>query len=164
MSASPPQVPNPDFREDIRAGAQRLPMLRAAGVEFVEVEPGRVVAEMPLTEGMEAPHGRFSAAAVGMLGDIAALSATATWRPAGAFGATIDFTVKMLAPAAGVRLRAEGRSLRSGARNATGAADIYVLDADGVATLCGTLLATARVYPPKAEIEPGVDERKDVVS
>ncbi|MEC9434230.1 MAG: PaaI family thioesterase [Pseudomonadota bacterium] len=140
---------NPDFRED---GVRRLalhPIFRAIGLSVVSLEPGQAVIEIPLTDSQEGPEGHFAAGSVGTLGDVAAMHSVLTLQPKNTRMATLDFTVKMCAPAKGVQLRAVGRVMQLGRSTSVGAADVYAVDADGTATLCGAVLATGRVYLPR---------------
>ena len=93
----------------------------------------------------------------GTLGDVAAMHSVLTLQPRNTRMATLDFTVKMCAPAKGVRLRAVGRVMQLGRSTSVGAADVYAIAADGTATLCGAVLATGRVYLPRdaaQDVEP----------
>ena len=76
------------------------------------------------------------------------LSSCLSLLPRGFALATLDFTVKMTGIAKGGMLRARGRVLQAGRTNSVGAADVYVV-ADGVETLCGTVLATTRNFQIK---------------
>ncbi|SDX05744.1 uncharacterized domain 1-containing protein [Albimonas donghaensis] len=153
---------NPAFRED---GAKRLalhPIFRAIGLEVVSLDPGQAVIEIPLTESQEGPVGHFAAGSVGTLGDVAAMHSVLTLQPRDTRMATLDFTVKMCAPAKGVRLRAVGRVMQLGRSTSVGAADVYAIAEDGAATLCGAVLATGRVYLPRAAApDSGQDSGQD---
>jgi acyl-coenzyme A thioesterase PaaI-like protein len=56
----------------------------------------------------------------------------------------VDATVKLVAPARGVCLRARGRVIDAARLLTVCASDVFAVDADGKETLCATLLATAR--------------------
>jgi acyl-coenzyme A thioesterase PaaI-like protein len=60
--------------------------------------------------------------------------------------ASLDFTVKLLAPARGQALLAEGRTVRPGRSVTVNAADVYAID-DDTRTLCATVLMTAINLP-----------------
>jgi acyl-coenzyme A thioesterase PaaI-like protein len=59
--------------------------------------------------------------------------------------ATADYTIKLIAPAAGEKLVARGRLVRSGRTLSVTAAEVYAVR-DGNETLCATALATIRNF------------------
>jgi len=70
--------------------------------------------------------------------------------PPGWTNATVDATVKLVAPARGVCLRARGRVVDAGRLLTVCASDVFAVDVNGQETLCATLLATARNIDPAA--------------
>jgi acyl-coenzyme A thioesterase PaaI-like protein len=52
----------------------------------------------------------------------------------------VDATLKLIAPAQGVALRARGRVIDAGKLLTVCAADVYAVAQDGTETLCATLL------------------------
>ncbi len=65
--------------------------------------------------------------------------------PRGWGASTVDYTIKLIAPAAGEKLVARGRLVRSGRTLSVTAADVYAVR-DGNETLCATALATIRNF------------------
>jgi acyl-coenzyme A thioesterase PaaI-like protein len=100
---------------------------------------------MPFAERFSTPPRNFPASIVGTLGDVAAVSSCTSRLPSGWAAATLDYTIKMTAPAQGEKLVARGRVLQAGQTICVGAADIYVAS-NGGEVLCGTVLATARSF------------------
>ena len=92
---------NPNFKEDIEAFVLRIPIVRFIQLRFVAVEHGRVEISIPYRDELSFTPGSFQAGPIGMLMDIAACSAVGTKLPAGWSFSAIDFTTKILAPAAG---------------------------------------------------------------
>jgi len=133
---------------DPRALLQLLPFARELGISIVSSEPGAVVVEMPFAERFSTPPNHFPASIVGTLGDVAAVSSCTSKLPSGWAGATLDYTVKMTAPAQGEKLLARGRVLQAGQTTSVGAADIFAVSG-GSEVLCGTVLATARNFQLK---------------
>jgi uncharacterized protein (TIGR00369 family) len=125
-----------------------LPFVRSHGIEIVALDGGRSTVRMPFVSQHSTPPGNFPAGIVGLVGDVAAISACTSAAPAGHACATLDFTVKMTGQAAGAALLAEGRALEVGKTFAVGAADIYVMDGEEK-RLCGTVLASGRIYQVK---------------
>jgi acyl-coenzyme A thioesterase PaaI-like protein len=138
-------------RAEIDAFGAALDFVREYAIRMVEILPGAVTIELPFDQRISGPPGQFPASIVGMAGDVAAVTSCLSLLPRGWALATIDFTVKMTGAAKGERLRAKGRVLQAGRINSVGAADVYAI-ADGIETLCGTVLATTRnfqVKPPE---------------
>jgi acyl-coenzyme A thioesterase PaaI-like protein len=136
---------------EVRAFVTALDFVREYAIRLVKVAPGEVTIELPFEKRFSGPPGQFPASMVGAAGDVAAVSSCLSLLPRGFALATLDFTVKMTGIAKGEMLRARGRVLQAGRTNSIGAADVYVV-ADGVETLCGTVLATTRnfhIKPPE---------------
>ncbi|MCV0394624.1 MAG: PaaI family thioesterase [Rhizobiaceae bacterium] len=122
-----------------------LPFVRNHAVSVLELGEGMSVVSMPFDPLWSTPPDLFPTAMVGLVGDVAAISACFTKAPSGHACATLDFTVKNTGLARGEALRAEGRVLMAGKTVSVGAADVYVVRG-GERHPCGTVLATARVY------------------
>ena len=63
--------------------------------------------------------------------------------PPGFINATVDATLKIVAPAIGSHLTARGRVVSASRLLTVCAADVFAVD-NGTETLCATLLGTAR--------------------
>lgn len=68
-----------------------------------------------------------------------------TMLPRGWGASKVDYTIKLVAPAAGEKLVARGRLVRSGRTLSVTASDVYVVRG-GNETLCATSLATIRNF------------------
>jgi acyl-coenzyme A thioesterase PaaI-like protein len=132
-------------RTDVKAIINALPFVKNHGVELVSISQGVTTVQMPYDPACSTPPGLFPTAMVGLVGDVAAISACYAAAPEGHACATLDFTVKNTGLAEGEQLLAEGRVLMAGKTVSVGAADVYVVK-DGKRSPCGTVLATARVY------------------
>ncbi len=130
---------------DLNAFLSGLAFAREYAITIVASAPGLVTIELPFAERFSGPAGLFPASMVGTAGDVAAASSCLSLLPKGWALATIDFTVKMTAPARGERLRARGRVLQNGRTNSVGASDVYVVSASSE-ILCGSVLATTRNF------------------
>jgi len=121
-----------------------LPFVAAHDIEVLEIGDGKSVVRMPFAERFSTPPNAFPASMVGLLGDVAAISAfTSLVFPEG-FCSTMDFTVKMTAIAAGEALEAEGSVLQSGKTVTVGEAKVYTMNGSD-RQLCAVVLATGRV-------------------
>lgn len=126
-----------------------MPMARTLGLRFNRLAPGQTEVEIPVTENLTFRPGQLQATPVFAAADFAAVSAAGSLLPVGWVNATIDTTLKLVAPAAGRSIRARGRVVDAGKLLTVCAAEVYAVAEDGAETLCATLLATARNIPPR---------------
>lgn len=130
----------------VRHAVLAMPMARTLQLSFTRLDPGEVELEMPVQDAWCFAPGRLQATALFAAADFAAVSAAGTLLPAGSANATVDATLKLVAPASGVRLRARGRVVDASRQLTVCAADVYSVNAEGDETLCATLLGTARNF------------------
>ena len=145
MAAREPALPNPDFVETTKRFLMQMPIARHFGFTITDVGLGRFEITQPFREELSFSRGIFQAGPVGTLADMAAACAGVTMLPRGWGASTVDYTIKLLAPAAGEKLVARGRVVRSGRTLSVAAADVYAVR-DGNETLCATALATIRNF------------------
>jgi acyl-coenzyme A thioesterase PaaI-like protein len=126
-----------------------MPMAQTLGLRFTRVAAGAVELEVPVAQPFTFRPGQLQATPVFAAADFAAVSAAGTLLPAGWANATIDATLKLVAPAAGQLLRARGRVIDAGRLLTICAADVFAVDAAGAETLCATWLGTARNIAPR---------------
>jgi acyl-coenzyme A thioesterase PaaI-like protein len=124
-----------------------MPMARQLQIRFRHAAPGQVELELPVQDGWCFRPGQLQATAVFAAADFAAVAAAGTLLPPGWVNATVDATLKLVAPARGSHLVARGRVVDAGRLLTVCAADVYAV-ADGRETLCATLLGTARNIDP----------------
>lgn len=141
MNASP---------DRIRQAVLAMPVAQALQLRFLRIEPGDVELELPVTDAMSFRPGQLQATAIFAAADFAAVAAAGTLLPEGFANATIDATLKIVAPARGTSIRAKGRVVDAGKLLTVCAADVYAVDAEDRETLCATLLGTARNVPTPA--------------
>ena len=134
IESHPPQAMMAALKDMMLA----MPMARTLGLRFVHAEPGRVEVEIPVSEAFSFRPGQLQATAV------FAVAAAGSVLPPGWTNATVDTTLKIVAPAQGECLRARGRVVDAGRLLTVCAADVWAVDAAGQERLCATLLATAR--------------------
>jgi acyl-coenzyme A thioesterase PaaI-like protein len=133
---------------DTRAIIANLPFVKNHGIEVVSADGNGATVRMPFDPQFGTPPDMFPTAMVGMIGDVAAVSACYAVVPEGYACATLDFTVKNTGLAQGDELVAIGRVLMAGKTVSVGAADVYAIRS-GERVPCGTVLATGRVYKIK---------------
>jgi uncharacterized protein (TIGR00369 family) len=145
MDPSQPVPPNPNFAEATRQFLMAMPISQHFGFDVTDVAPGRFEITQPFRRELSFREGTFQAGPIGTLADMAAACAGATMLPAGWLASTVDYTLKLLAPAVGEKLIARGRVLRSGRTLSVAVADVYAV-LDGKETLCATALTTIRNF------------------
>jgi len=129
--------------EQVRQAVLAMPMAKTLQLSFRRIELGESEIEMPVLEAFCFRPGQLQAAAVFAIADFAAVSAAGTLLAPGWVNATIDGTLKLVAPARGTHLRAHGRVVDAGKLLTICAAEVYAVD--GLQEiLCATLLGTAR--------------------
>lgn len=146
-TSSPLMPPNPDFAEVTRRFLMTMPISQYFGFEVTDVAPGRFEITQPFRRELSFREGVFQAGPIGTLADMAAACASATMLPEGWSTSTVDYTLKLLAPAVGDKLIARGRILRFGRTLSVAAAEVYSIHA-GKETLCATALTTVRNFGP----------------
>lgn len=142
--------PSPETLQRLQDQVLAMPMARTLGLRFTRMAPGEVDVEVPVTEPFTFRPGQLQATPVFAAADFAAVAAAGTLLPEGWVNATIDATLKLVAPAAGRALRARGRVVDAGKLLTVCAADVFAVDAAGVETLCATWLGTARNIAPRS--------------
>ena len=133
---------NPEFRA-LQAAVMAMPMAQTLRMEFRRIEPGLVELAVPVQEAFCFRPGQLQATPVFAAADFAAVAAASTLLPPGFINATIDATLKIVAPALGSYLVARGRVVSASRLLTVCAADVFAVD-NGTETLCATLLGTAR--------------------
>ncbi len=138
-----------DQLETVRSAVEAMPVSRTLGLRCGALGPGTAEIHVPMADAFTFRPGQLQATAIFAAADIAAVSAAGTLLPPGASNATIDTCLKIVAPANGTGLRAQGRVVSPGKLLTVCASEVYSVAADGTETLCATLLATARNVLPK---------------
>jgi len=132
---------------DLRQLQQRvlaMPMARTLGLRFTRVLPGDVEVEIPVADPFTFRPGQLQATPVFAIADFAAVAAAGSLLAPGWVNATIDATLKLVAPARGKSLRSRGRVIDAGRLLSVCAADVFAVAEDDTETLCATWLGTAR--------------------
>ncbi len=135
---------HPNHLQILEDKVLNMPMARTLNLRFCSCLPGQVVLEIPVNEAFTFQPGQLQATAVFAIADFAAVAAAGTLLPSGWINATVDATLKLVAPAKGLLLRAKGRVIQAGRLLTVCAADVYAISNSGEETLCATLLGTAR--------------------
>jgi uncharacterized protein (TIGR00369 family) len=134
---------SPDFEELVKATVLTMPAAKHLGFDFGRVAPGEVEIVQPYREELTEHNGFFQAGVVGALADFAGGSAGITLLAPGWASLTVDYTVKLLAPAKGEKIIARGRVIKPGQVMTVAAADVYALNGSDE-ELCATAFVTMR--------------------
>ena len=129
--------------EQIRQVLLTMPMAQTLKLTVLKIEPGHVELQVPVQEAFCYRPGQLQATAIFAAADFAAVTAAGTMLPQGFINATVDATLKIVAPAIGSHLMARGRVVSASRLLTVCAADVFAVDG-GKETLCATLLGTAR--------------------
>jgi acyl-coenzyme A thioesterase PaaI-like protein len=129
--------------EQVRRAVLAMPMAQTLKLRFRHIEYGHVELEVPLQESWCFRPGQLQATAIFAAADFAAVGAAGTLLLPGFVNATVDATLKIVAPARGSHLLARGRVVKAARLLTVCAADVFAVH-DGHETLCATLLGTAR--------------------
>jgi uncharacterized protein (TIGR00369 family) len=145
MATREPSPPDPDFAETAKRFLMEMPIAQHFGFTVTGVGPGLFEITQPFRSELSFRPGIFQAGPVGTLADMAAACAGMTMLPRGWGASTVDYTIKLIAPAAGEKLVARGRLVGLGRTLSVTASDVYAVR-QGNETLCATALATIRNF------------------
>jgi uncharacterized protein (TIGR00369 family) len=129
------------FAERVRASFAKQGLMETIGAQLLRVAPGEVDIALPVTPAVSQQHGFVHAGAVATIADSACGYAALTLMPAGAGVLTAEFKINLMAPAAGDRLIAEGRVVKSGRLLTVAQAEVHA-EAAGKRKLVAMLTAT----------------------
>ncbi|MBI5255031.1 MAG: PaaI family thioesterase [Burkholderiales bacterium] len=149
MNEPSPARPEPPMTEQVRRAVLAMPMARTLGLSFEHLAPGEVTLRIPVQDSFCFQPGQLQATAVFAAADFAGVAAAGTLLAPGWVNATVDGTIKLLAPARGSHLLARGRVLQAGPLLSVCAADVYAVEASGHETLCASWIGTARNLQPR---------------
>lgn len=131
----PPQPRDPEFAAKVRDSFARQGIMAHLGARLETVEPGLVEISLPFRKELSQQHGYFHAGVVATVADSSAGYAAFSLMPPGSSVLSIEFKVNLIAPAAGQRLVARGKVVRSG-RTITVCQMEAEVEKDGQRTVC----------------------------
>lgn len=144
---------NPAYAAAVRDMVHRMPAARHLGFELGAIGPGSVEIVQPCLKQLTQHDGYIQGGILGCLADFAGGAAAGTLLPIGWANMTIDYTIKIVAPARGEHIVARGRIVKAGPTISVAAADIFAV-AGAEETLCASALVTlrnVRIPPNRAE-------------
>ena len=132
-----------DYQELLKAAVLSMPAAKHLGFEFGRIEPGEVEIIQPHREELTTHDGSFQGGVLGSLADFAGGCAAGSLLSPGWVNMTVDYTVKILAPAKGEKVVARGRVIKPGKLMTVAAADVYAVNGSAE-RLCATAFVTMR--------------------
>ncbi len=129
--------------EQVRQVLLTMPMAQTLKLTVLKAEAGDVELQIPVQETFCYRPGQLQATAIFAAADFAAVAAAGTMLPPGFINATVDATLKIVAPAIGSHLVARGRVVSASRLLTVCASEVFAVH-EGRETLCATLLGTAR--------------------
>jgi uncharacterized protein (TIGR00369 family) len=144
------EATNPDYEQAVKDVILTMPAAQHLGFGFGRVAPGEAEIIQPYRKELTQHDGFFQGGVLGSLADFAGGAAAGTLLPPGWANMTIDYTVKIVAPAKGEQVVARGRVVRVGQLITVAAADVYAVS-ETAELLCAVALVTMRnIRPAKA--------------
>jgi len=131
------------FAERVRASFARQPAMATIGATIADVQPGRVVVELPYAAHLTQQHGFLHGGILGAALDSACGYAASTLMAADVGVLSIEYKINFLAPAKGQRFRMVGAVVKPGRTISVVEGRAYAVDGDReklVATMHTTLM------------------------
>src|SRR5437763_15134563 len=133
----------PDFEEVVKAVVLSMPAAKHLGFDFGRVAPGEAEIVQPYRRALTEHTGFFQAGVVGALADFAGGSAGWTLLAPGWVPMTVDYTVKLVAPAKAEKIVARGRVIKPSQVMTLASSEVYAVNGSDE-KLCATGFVTMR--------------------
>jgi uncharacterized protein (TIGR00369 family) len=118
-------APNPNYVDELGIWLQHMPYWNWLGLSLRRVTPGEADVLMPFREEVTFDGQYLQAGPVGSLLDFAGGAAAFTLAAPGVVLSTIDFTIKLLAPASGEGFLGQGRVISTTRSRTIARADVF---------------------------------------
>ena len=142
------QAQNADYAATVAASFARQGLMRALGIELVEVTPGACILSAVADPRLTQQQGLFHGALIGAMLDSAGGYAGYSLMPPGAEVLTTEYKINFIAAATGEGLIARGRVIRPGSTITVTMAEAFCVR-DGVESACAIMLQSLiRVTAP----------------
>lgn len=135
MALSPSRI------EEVRSSFAAQGLMRHFQASLDEIEEGRSVISIPLSEVVTQQHGFFHGGVVGALADTACGYAALSMVPPGKAGLTAEYKINLISPADGDRLIAVGIVLKPGRMLMVCQGDVFI-EKNGQRKKCAVALMT----------------------
>jgi uncharacterized protein (TIGR00369 family) len=142
MNTDPTLKPShSDYERVVRTSFGNQGFLGNIGAWLVDVKPGHVIIELPLSAKVTQQQGLFHGAAIGAIGDSAGGYAALTLMPEHSEVVSIEYKINFVRPAKCQMLRAEGHVLRAGKSVTVSRVDVFAVDQGPDGTFKSELIA-----------------------
>jgi uncharacterized protein (TIGR00369 family) len=135
------QPQDPSYEQRVRSSFERQQAMKTIGAVLAQVEPGRVVIELPYSQALTQQHGFMHAGMIATALDSACGYAAFSLMAHDAAVLTIEYKINLVAPGKGQLFRMEGEVIRPGRTITVVEGRAYAID-DGKDKLIATMTAT----------------------
>ena len=122
------------------------------GARLTDVEPGRVVIELPFRADLTQQHGFLHAGALAAVADSACGYAALSLTPPDAAVLSVEFKINLLKPAAGATFRATGQVVRAGRTLTVCSGEVEARQSDGQGTQVALMQATMMTLQDRRDL------------
>jgi len=136
-----PVPKDPSFRTRVQTSFDKQGLMRTLGASILDIAPGAVDIALSPNPAISQQHGFVHAGAVSSIADSAAGYAALSLMPPGVGVLTTEFKINLVAPAAGERIVARGRVIKSGRTLTLAQAEVFA-EMQGKERLVALLTAT----------------------
>jgi uncharacterized protein (TIGR00369 family) len=140
---TPHQPRDPAYDARVRDSFERQRFMSTLGARLTHLAPGEVDLELVPRDDLAQQHGFLHAGVLATLADSACGYAALSLMPPGAAVLSAEFKINLLAPAAGERIVARGRVIKSGRTLTVCSADVVAVregNEVAVAHMVGTMM------------------------
>ena len=102
------------FEKTVRESFAKQGLMGVFGAWLLDVAPGRVTIELPVSPRLTQQHGLFHGGVIGAIADSAGGYAALSLMPAGSDVVTVEYKINFMRGATGPLLRATGQVIRPG--------------------------------------------------
>lgn len=132
----------PEIRAAVIDSFSRQSLLSTLGATLTLVDEGAIDITLPISDRILQQHGFVHAGAITTIADSACGYACLTRMPRDAAVLSVEFKINLIAPAAGERFIAKGRSVRVGRTIGVATAEVFALAATKPDTCVAIMQAT----------------------
>ncbi len=131
----------PSRSEEVHRSFREQGLMKGFGATLDELDEGRAVISMPISDRVTQQHGFFHGGAGGALADTACGYAALSMVPPGKAGLTAEYKINLISPADGDRLIAIGQVIKPGRMLMVCQGDVFV-EKNGQRKKCAIALMT----------------------
>jgi uncharacterized protein (TIGR00369 family) len=142
-----------EWERRVRESFSRHGFMRHLGAEITSLVRGECEIQVSYRQELTQQHGYFHGGVTAAIADTACGYAAYTLTAANYSVLTVEYKINLVAPAAGDRLIARARVVRSGKTLKICAADVFALK-DGKEMLCATALTTIMALEGRSDLPP----------